>query len=239
VALPTLQESLDFSSSSLQWVIDSYTLCFGGFLLLGGRAADLFGRKRLFLAGVVVFTLASLLDGFATNSGFLIAARALQGLGRALVSPAALSTAFADGAPRAKALGVWSAIAVGGGAVGLLLGGILTEARAGEAWRPERPIASRRPERRRPVAAQRGPRGLRTAAADAGRTMEVPASSPLMVGDERARGKYRDGLPTRTSRPRRCPRAAHPDPSRRRPRKPLHHGWLDTGRPPQAGGQGG
>ncbi|MDX6647952.1 MAG: hypothetical protein QOK40_3679 [Miltoncostaeaceae bacterium] len=130
VALPTLQESLNFSSSSLQWVINSYTLCFGGFLLLGGRAADLFGRKRLFLAGVVVFTLASLLDGFATNSSFLIAARALQGLGGALVSPAALSivtTTFADGAPRAKALGVWSAIAVGGGAVGLLLGGILTE----------------------------------------------------------------------------------------------------------------
>jgi len=130
VALPTLQRSLDFSPSSLQWIINAYTLCFGGFLLLGGRAADLFGRKRLFLAGVVVFTAASLLDGLATGPGFLIAARALQGLGAALVSPAALAivtTTFDEGAPRARALGVWSAIAVGGGAVGLLLGGILTE----------------------------------------------------------------------------------------------------------------
>jgi EmrB/QacA subfamily drug resistance transporter len=130
VALPSIQRDLDFSPSSLQWVVNSYTLAFGGFLLLGGRAADFIGRKRLFLAGVVVFTGASLLNGFATSSEFLIAARALQGLGGAMVSPAALSivtTTFRDGPERTKALSVWAAIAVGGAAVGLLLGGILTE----------------------------------------------------------------------------------------------------------------
>ncbi len=130
VALPTLQHDLHFSPSSLQWVINSYTLVFGGFLLLGGRASDLFGRKRLFLAGLVVFTAASVLDGIAPSSGFLIAARALQGFGAALVSPAALSivtTTFPEGRERTRAMGIWAAIAVGGGAVGLLLGGILTE----------------------------------------------------------------------------------------------------------------
>jgi EmrB/QacA subfamily drug resistance transporter len=130
VALPTLQQDLHFSPSSLQWVVNSYTLVFGGFLLLGGRASDLFGRKRLFLAGIVVFTAASVLDGLAPSSGFLIAARALQGFGAALVSPAALSivtTTFPEGRMRTRAMGIWAAIAVGGGAVGLLLGGILTE----------------------------------------------------------------------------------------------------------------
>ena len=130
VALPTLQTELDFSSSSLPWVINAYTLMFGGFLLLGGRAADLFGRRRLFLAGVIAFTAASLLDGLAPSANTLIIARGLQGLGAALVSPAALSivtTTFADGKPRTKAMGVWAAIAVGGAALGLLLGGILTE----------------------------------------------------------------------------------------------------------------
>src|SRR3954466_9721726 len=129
-ALPSIQTDLDFSPSSLQWVINSYTLVFGGFLLLGGRAGDLIGRKRLFLAGIAVFTFASLLDGLSTSSGMLIAARALQGLGAALVSPAALSiitTTFDEGPDRTKALGVWGAIAAGGGAVGLLLGGILTD----------------------------------------------------------------------------------------------------------------
>jgi EmrB/QacA subfamily drug resistance transporter len=130
VALPTLQDDLHFSSSSLQWVVNASTLVFGGFLLLGGRAADHFGRRRLFLAGVVLFTAASLLDGLATGSGTLIAARALQGLGAALVSPAALSivtTTFEEGKPRTRAMGIWAANAVGGGAVGMLLGGILTE----------------------------------------------------------------------------------------------------------------
>jgi len=130
VALPAIQADLGFSSADLAWVINGYTLVFGGFLLLGGRAGDLFGRKRLFIAGLVVFSLASLLNGLATSSGLLVGARALQGLGAALVSPAALSiitTTFAEGADRTKALGVWSAIAAGGGAFGLLLGGILTE----------------------------------------------------------------------------------------------------------------
>jgi EmrB/QacA subfamily drug resistance transporter len=130
VALPSIERDLGFSATSLQWVINSYTLMFGGFLLLGGRAGDLIGRKRVFLAGVIVFSAASLLNGLATSSGMLIAFRGLQGLGAALVSPAALSiitTTFEEGPDRTKALGVWSAIAAGGGAFGLLLGGILTD----------------------------------------------------------------------------------------------------------------
>jgi EmrB/QacA subfamily drug resistance transporter len=130
VALPSIQRDLQFSPNDLQWVINSYTLVFGGFLLLGGRAADLFGRQRLFLAGVSVFTVASVINGLATSSEMLIAGRALQGLGGALVSPAALSiitTTFADGRERTKALGVWSGIAAGGAAFGLLIGGVLTD----------------------------------------------------------------------------------------------------------------
>jgi EmrB/QacA subfamily drug resistance transporter len=130
VALPSIQRGLHFSADSLQWVVNGYTLAFGGFLLLGGRASDLLGRKRLFIAGIVLFSAASLLNGLAGSAGVLVAGRALQGLGGALVSPAALSvltTTFAEGADRTKALGVWSAVAVGGGAVGLLLGGVLTD----------------------------------------------------------------------------------------------------------------
>jgi EmrB/QacA subfamily drug resistance transporter len=131
VALPSIQSDLHFSPADLQWVVNVYMLVFGGFLLLGGRAGDLFGRRKLFLAGVSLFTLASLLDGLATSPGFLIAARALQGLGAALVSPAALSiitTTVPEGPDRAKALGAFAAISGGGGAVGLLLGGLLTDA---------------------------------------------------------------------------------------------------------------
>ena len=130
VALPSIQRALHFSTGSLQWVVNSYTLTFGGFLLLGGRAGDLFGRKRVFLAGVVLFSLASLLNGIAGSAAVLVAGRALQGLGGALIAPAALSvitTSFAEGKERTQALGVWSAVAVGGGAVGLLLGGIITQ----------------------------------------------------------------------------------------------------------------
>jgi EmrB/QacA subfamily drug resistance transporter len=130
VALPSIQRGLHFSSTDLQWVINSYTLMFGGFLLLGGRAADFFGRRRLFLVGVAVFSGASLLNGLASSSEMLILGRGLQGLGGALVSPAALSiitTTFAEGPDRNKALGVWSAIAAGGAAIGLLLGGVLTD----------------------------------------------------------------------------------------------------------------
>ncbi len=130
VALPSIQHGLHFSPSSLQWVVNGYTLIFGGFLLLGGRAADLIGRKRLFSVGVALFSFASLLNGLAQSPGMLIAGRALQGLGAALVSPAALSiitTTFTSSEERTKALGVWSGIAAGGGAVGLLLGGVLTD----------------------------------------------------------------------------------------------------------------
>jgi EmrB/QacA subfamily drug resistance transporter len=130
IALPSVQRGLHFSAANLQWVVNGYTLIFGGFLLLGGRAADLLGRKRLFVAGVLLFTAASLLNGVAQSSGMLIVGRGLQGLGGALVSPAALSivtTTFTDGTQRTKALGVWSAIAAGGAAVGLLMGGVLTD----------------------------------------------------------------------------------------------------------------
>jgi len=130
VALPSIQHGLHFSATSLQWIVNAYALVFGGFLLLGGRASDLLGRQRLFIAGIVVFTAASLVNGLATSSSVLIGGRALQGLGAALVSPAALSivtTTFAEGKERTRALGVWSAIAAGGGAVGLIVGGLLTE----------------------------------------------------------------------------------------------------------------
>jgi EmrB/QacA subfamily drug resistance transporter len=130
VALPSIQRGLNFSASDLQWVVNAYTLIFGGFLLLGGRAADLLGRKRLFAAGIALFSAASLLNGVAQSAGMLIVGRGLQGLGGALVSPAALSiitTTFTENEDRTKALGVWSAIAAGGGAVGLLLGGVLTD----------------------------------------------------------------------------------------------------------------
>jgi EmrB/QacA subfamily drug resistance transporter len=130
VALPSIQKDLHLSEGNLQWIVNAYTLVFGGFLLLGGRAGDLLGRKRVFLVGLVIFTGASLLDGLASSEGMLIGARALQGLGAALISPAALSiisTTFAEGAERARALGVWAAIAIGGSAVGLILGGVLTQ----------------------------------------------------------------------------------------------------------------
>ena len=130
VALPSIQEDLDVAEADLQWIVNSYTLIFGGFLLLGGRAGDILGRKRLFLVGLVIFTVASLLNGLADSPGVLIVGRGLQGLGAAFVAPAALSiltTTFAEGPQRTKAMGVWAGIATGGAAIGLLLGGILTE----------------------------------------------------------------------------------------------------------------
>src|SRR5213083_385175 len=130
VALPSIEGGLHFSPTGLQWIVNAYTLVFGGFLLLGGRAADLFGTQRLFIAGLLLFSAASLVNGLATSSGMLVGGRAVQGLGAALVSPAALAivtTTFADGRERTRALGVWSAIAAGGGAAGLVLGGVLTE----------------------------------------------------------------------------------------------------------------
>src|SRR5437762_9966104 len=130
VALPTIGNALKFTESNLPWVVNAYVLTFGGFWLLGGRMADLLGRRRVFMSGLVLFALASLAGGLAANSGQLIAARAVQGLGAAIISPAALSivtTTFRDGAERNKALGAWGAVAGAGGAAGVLLGGILTD----------------------------------------------------------------------------------------------------------------
>src|SRR5918999_2432873 len=130
VALPSIGAALDFSQDNLSWVVNAYTLTFGGFLLLGGRLADLMGRRRMFMSGLVLFTAASLLGGLAQSDVWLIAARTAQGLGAALVSPAALSlitTIFSEGAERNRALGVWGAVAGSGGAAGVLLGGMLTE----------------------------------------------------------------------------------------------------------------
>jgi EmrB/QacA subfamily drug resistance transporter len=129
VALPSIGRGLHFSQDSLSWVVNAYVLTFGGFLLLGGRAADLLGRRLVFIVGLIVFAFASLMGGLAQSEGWLIAARAAQGFGAALLSPAALSivtTTFTEGAERNRALGVWGAVAGSGGAAGVLLGGILT-----------------------------------------------------------------------------------------------------------------
>ncbi len=129
VALPTIKTDLHFSEASLQWVVTAYSILFGGMLLLGGRMADLLGRRRLFIAGLALFTASSLLDGLAWSEGSLIAFRALQGLGAALVSPAALSiltVMFEEGRERNRALGIWGAVSGSGGAAGVLLGGALT-----------------------------------------------------------------------------------------------------------------
>jgi EmrB/QacA subfamily drug resistance transporter len=130
VALPTIKDSLNFGEDSLSWVINAYTLTFGGLLLLGGRAADLLGRRRMFVSGLVLFSLASLVCGLSTSAAMLVSARAVQGVGAAIISPAALSilmTTFQEGPERNKALGIWGAIAGTGGAAGVLLGGILTQ----------------------------------------------------------------------------------------------------------------
>jgi EmrB/QacA subfamily drug resistance transporter len=130
VALPSIGRGLHFSEQNLAWIVNAYVIAFGGFLLLGGRAADLLGRRRVFMAGLIVVAVASLAAGFASTQGQLIAARAAQGLGAAIVSPSALSiitTMFTDGAERNKALSAWGAVAGSAGAAGVLLGGILTE----------------------------------------------------------------------------------------------------------------
>ena len=130
VALPSIREDLGFSEASLAWVVNAYLLTFGGFLLLGGRLGDLFGHRRLFLAGLVLFTTASLACGLATSQAFLIAARAVQGLGGAVIAAVALSlimTLFTEPTERAKAMGVIGFVAAGGGSIGVLLGGVLTD----------------------------------------------------------------------------------------------------------------
>jgi EmrB/QacA subfamily drug resistance transporter len=130
VALPSIGKDLNFSRDNLSWVVNAYTLFFGGFLLLGGRLADLLGRRKMFISGLILFAAASLAGGLAQSELWLIIARAVQGLGAAIISPAALSivtTTFREGAERNTALGVWGAVAGSGGAAGVLLGGMLTE----------------------------------------------------------------------------------------------------------------
>ncbi len=130
VALPSIRADLGFAAADLQWVVNAYTLAFAGFLLLGGRAADLIGRQAVFIAGLGVFGTASLVGGFAQDDTMLVAARAAQGLGGAIVAPATLSiltTTFTEGAERNRALGLWAAMGGAGGAAGALLGGVLTE----------------------------------------------------------------------------------------------------------------
>ncbi|MFJ8164042.1 MFS transporter [Streptomyces sp. NPDC096136] len=130
IALPHIQTALHFSTESLSWVVNAYTLTFGGLLLLGGRTGDILGRKRVFVSGVLLFGLASLLGGLAQNSGQLMAARALQGVGGAIASPTALAlitTTFREGPARNRAFGVFAAVSAGGGAIGLLMGGLLVE----------------------------------------------------------------------------------------------------------------
>src|SRR4051794_3156944 len=131
VALPSIREDLRFTETSLVWVVNAYMLTFGGFLLLGGRLGDLYGHRRLFLLGIVLFTIASLACGLATGQGLLVAARAVQGLGGAVVSAVALSlimNIFTEPPERAKAMGVYGFVCAGGGSVGVLLGGLLTSA---------------------------------------------------------------------------------------------------------------
>src|ERR671930_2556074 len=130
VALPSIKEDLEFSKTSLAWVVNAYLLTYGGFLLLGGRLGDLYGPRRLFLAGITLFTAASLVCGLSTSQGMLIAARSVQGLGGAVASAVSLSlmmTLFTEPAERAKAMGIFGFVAAGGGSIGVLLGGILTD----------------------------------------------------------------------------------------------------------------
>jgi EmrB/QacA subfamily drug resistance transporter len=179
VALPSIGAHLHFSRDHLTWVVNAYTLTFGGFLLLGGRMADLLGRRRMFMLGLVVFSLASLAGGLAQSETWLIAARAVQGLGAAIVSPAALSiitTTFADGPERNRALGIWGAVAGAGGAAGVLLGGILT---SGLSWRwvlfVNVPIGM--------IAAALAPRVLRESRREeAGNSFDIPGAVTVTGG---------------------------------------------------------
>ncbi len=179
VALPSIGAALHFAPADLSWVVNAYVLTFGGFLLLGGRVADLLGRRRMFMLGLVVFSLASFAGGIAQSEGWLIAARAIQGLGAAIVAPAALSiitVTFADGAERNRALGIWGAVAGAGGAAGVLLGGILT---SGLSWRwvlfVNVPIGL--------IAALLAPRTLVESRAEAGTTtFDLPGAVTVTAG---------------------------------------------------------
>jgi EmrB/QacA subfamily drug resistance transporter len=179
VALPSIGAHLHFARADLSWVVNAYTLTFGGFLLLGGRMADLLGRRRMFMLGLVLFSVASFAGGVAQSEGWLIAARAIQGLGAAIVSPAALSiitTTFAEGAERNRALGIWGAVAGAGGAAGVLLGGILT---SGLSWRwvlfVNVPIGV--------IAAMLAPRTLLESRAEGGaKTFDLPGAVTVTAG---------------------------------------------------------
>ena len=130
VALPHIQNALHFSGSNLEWVVNAYALAFGGLLLLGGRSGDLLGRRRIFIFGILLFSIASLLGGFATDQAWLLGARVLQGIGGAFAAPTALSliaVTFPEGPPRNRAMGVYAAMSVAGGAVGLIAGGLLVQ----------------------------------------------------------------------------------------------------------------
>ena len=129
IALPSIQQALHFSTTSLAWVLNAYTLAFGGLLLLGGRTGDLFGRRRMFIIGILIFAVASLAGGFAPTAGFLLVCRVMQGVGGAIASPTALAlvtTTFAEGPERNRAFGVYAAVSGAGAAIGLILGGVLT-----------------------------------------------------------------------------------------------------------------
>src|SRR3989440_682263 len=146
IALPSIQRGLHFTPTGLEWVVNGYALAFGGLLLLGGRAGDLFGRRRMFIVGILVFTLGSLAGGFATSSSWLIAARVVQGVGGAIVVPTALSlvtVTFPEGAQRNRALGVYSAVTGAGGALGLLVAFIVIELRSAQPLMPLRIFANR------------------------------------------------------------------------------------------------
>src|SRR4030081_1098550 len=179
VALPSIGRALAFSRTDLSWVVNAYTLTFGGFLLLGGRLADLLGRRRMFMLGLALFSIASFAGGLAQSEPWLIVARAVQGLGAAIVSPAALSiitTTFAEGAERNRALGIWGAVAGAGGAAGVLLGGILT---SGLSWRwvlfVNVPIGL--------AAAALAPRTLRESRAEDGTsTFDLPGAVTVTAG---------------------------------------------------------
>jgi EmrB/QacA subfamily drug resistance transporter len=179
VALPSIGSHLHFSRDDLSWVVNAYTLTFGGFLLLGGRLADLLGRRRMFMLGLLLFSVASFAGGIAQSEGWLLAARAVQGLGAAIVSPAALSiitTTFAEGKERNRALGVWGAVAGAGGAAGVILGGILT---SGLSWRwvlfVNVPIGI--------AAATAAPRVLRESRAEDGAsTFDLPGAVTVTAG---------------------------------------------------------
>src|SRR3984885_2530507 len=179
VALPSIGRALHFSRTDLPWVVNAYALTFGGFLMLGGRMADLLGRRRMFMLGLALFSVASFAGGVAQSEGWLLAARAVQGMGAAIVSPAALSilvTTFADGAERNRALGIWGAVAGAGGAAGGLLGGVLTR---GLGWRwglfLNVPIGI--------IAAMLAPRTLlESRAEDGGTTFDLPGAVTVTAG---------------------------------------------------------